>query len=62
MMGTFGEVESPLSATSSKRGSEDGGVIASASLEVLSANAGGRGGGAPHGPTLYEVVYTRGGW
>lgn len=58
-MGTFGEVESPLSASSSKRGSEDGGVIASASLEVLSVNWGG---GAPHGPTLYEVVYTRGGW
>ena len=59
-MGTFGEVESPLSTSSSKRGSEDSGVIASASLEVLSVNAGG--GGAPHGPALYEVVYTRGGW
>lgn len=60
-MGTYGEVlESPLSAASSKRGSEEAGVMASASLEVLSVNAGG--GGPQHGPTLYEVVYTRGGW
>lgn len=56
-MSPYGVADSPQSSSASKRGSEDEGVIASASLEVLWLNN-----GVPHGPAFYEVVYTRGGW
>lgn len=57
-MGPSGREESlrsPMNSTA-KRGSEDEGVMGTASLEVFCAAA-----GLP-GPTAYEVIYTRGGW
>lgn len=47
-------LRSPMSSTA-KQGSEDEGVMGTASLEVLCAA------GLP-GPTQYECVFTRGGW
>ncbi|CAB1112400.1 unnamed protein product [Ectocarpus sp. CCAP 1310/34] len=58
-------LRSPRKGSGAKRGSEDEGAIATASLQVLCAAA-----TEPRpnllatsaGPTMYEAVYTRGGW
>lgn len=62
-MSSYGGEEnlrSPRKGSGAKRGSEDEGLIATASLEVL---VNGRTATEPSaGPTMYQVVYTRGGW
>lgn len=61
-MSAYGAEESLRSPMTSgaKRGSEDEGVMGAASLEVACDSAASVGG--VNGPTLYHVVYTRGGW
>lgn len=51
------DVARPRMSSNAKRGSEDEGVMGTASLEVFCAAA-----EVHAGPTLYDVVYTRGGW
>ncbi|CAM9414499.1 unnamed protein product, partial [Ectocarpus sp. 8 AP-2014] len=66
-MSSYGGEESlrsPHKGSGAKRGSEDEGIIGTASLEVLCAAGtnNSRVGVNGAGPTMYEVVYTRGGW
>ncbi|CAN0045415.1 unnamed protein product [Scytosiphon promiscuus] len=60
-MGAYGGEESlrPAASSGARRGSEDAGVIGTASLEVHCCAAAP---GPANGPAMYEVVYTRGGW
>lgn len=64
-MGAYGGEEtlrSPMGSSAKQRGSEDEGVMGAASLEVVCDAAASSAVGGVNGPTLYHVLYTRGGW
>lgn len=50
------DAPTPTTPSSSRKGNDEG-VLASASLEVVSVHH-----SSPQGPAVYTIVYTRGGW